>query len=310
MKHPILIKLAILLSVTLLVFSAGSCVQTPAWIPPVQAPARTGPALFRLSHTNATMYFFGSVHIGTTDFYPLPDIVEEAFKESENLVVEFNTQALSPIAAYMLMSKHLMYPATDSLNAHLSPGLVAKLDITMSNFGIMPIVYRQMKPILVDMTLTALASKNLGYDETLGVDVHFLTQAVKLGKTIYELESAEEQFNYIAAIPEDTAILSLSTTVDEISTLGESLARLVSAWKTGDLQALEQESNRTYLEHPGLKPVSDILIDKRNMSMTNRLEALVKKGGTYFVVVGAMHISGEGSIVDLMSKRGYVVQRL
>jgi uncharacterized protein YbaP (TraB family) len=294
----------------MLALGAGSCVQTPATPPQSAATVRTGPALFRLVSKETTMYFFGSVHLGTADFYPLPDIVEDAFQKSGNLVVELNVSAVSPMAAYVYMASMLMYKNPDALAAHISPELSAKVEKSMAEFGMSAAAYKQMKPILADMTLSSLAAKRFGFDENLGVDMHFLELAQKLQKPIYELESAEEQFGHLAAIPEDAAILSLATTIDEMPTLESQFTALISSWKTGDMDALIRESTKAYREHPGLAPVSEILIDKRNLNMANRIEALIKKGGTYFVVVGAMHLAGKGNVIEQLAGRGYTIERL
>jgi uncharacterized protein YbaP (TraB family) len=64
-----------------------------------------------------------------------------------------------------------------------------------------------------------------------------------------------------------------------------------------------------YEETPGLRPVYTILVSERNKKMKERLGDLLKKGGKYFVVVGAGHFAGAGSIIDLFEKEGFSITR-
>jgi uncharacterized protein YbaP (TraB family) len=50
------------------------------------------------------------------------------------------------------------------------------------------------------------------------------------------------------------------------------------------------------------------LFDERNAVMASRIGQYLKTGsGDYFVVVGAGHLLGKGSVVDLLQQQGYQV---
>ena len=46
------------------------------------------PCIWKVTANNATVYLFGSIHVGAAEFYPLPAPVESAFSSSDELVVE------------------------------------------------------------------------------------------------------------------------------------------------------------------------------------------------------------------------------
>ncbi|HLP31658.1 MAG TPA: TraB/GumN family protein, partial [Geothrix sp.] len=50
-----------------------------------------------------TAYLFGSVHLGRSDFYPLPPQVEQAFARSDLLVLEVDPAAMSSAAVRQQM---------------------------------------------------------------------------------------------------------------------------------------------------------------------------------------------------------------
>jgi len=49
--------------------------------------------LWKIEDADNVVYLFGSLHVGQPDFYPLADEIEKAFKDSEHLVVEVNTES-------------------------------------------------------------------------------------------------------------------------------------------------------------------------------------------------------------------------
>jgi len=40
-----------------------------------------------------------------------------------------------------------------------------------------------------------------------------------------------------------------------------------------------------------------------------KIEALIRQGGTYFVVVGAGHLVGDQSVIAMLRAKGYAVER-
>lgn len=53
-----------------------------------------------------------------------------------------------------------------------------------------------------------------------------------------------------------------------------------------------------------------ILIVDRNARMAGKIADLLRQGGAYFVVVGAAHLVGEESIVNLLRREGYRLEKL
>ena len=64
------------------------------------------------------------------------------------------------------------------------------------------------------------------------------------------------------------------------------------------------EASRPYEEY------NTKMITERNLSMADTAEEYLTRGGTGFFVVGAAHILGEGGCVELLTERGYAVDRV
>jgi uncharacterized protein YbaP (TraB family) len=66
-------------------------------------------------------------------------------------------------------------------------------------------------------------------------------------------------------------------------------------------EILEAEMSGT----PADQRVKELVLRKRNAAMAEKIEGLLKLPGTSFVVVGAAHLGGEGSVVDILKRDGY-----
>jgi uncharacterized protein YbaP (TraB family) len=52
------------------------------------------------------------------------------------------------------------------------------------------------------------------------------------------------------------------------------------------------------------------LLYTRNKNMVSKITEYLQTHETYFVIVGAGHLVGERGIVELLRKRGYLVEQL
>src|SRR5215471_8236270 len=79
------------------------------------------PFLWKASSSTATVYLFGSRHVGDAGLYPLPASVEAAFAASKVLVFELDPKENADRSKKkILMRKYAMYGAGDGLSKHLN----------------------------------------------------------------------------------------------------------------------------------------------------------------------------------------------
>jgi uncharacterized protein YbaP (TraB family) len=194
-----------------------------------QERAGQTPALYKLETEKAVMYFFGSIHVGTADMFPLNEKIQKAFAESDNLVVEVNILNESASEMISLFRKMLMYGKGESLDNQLSSQEREKLIHIMKDFGLPYQTYKMFKPVVIDTLLTDKMAQSLGYKPENGIDLYFLNAAGKAGKMIIELESLEEQIAAIGSIPDDAQLLMLLGTVNQQEESAQELEALVEA---------------------------------------------------------------------------------
>ena len=261
--------------------------------------------LWKVQSEASTVYLFGSIHLLKKENYPLSQTIETAFEKSDTLVVEANIQDQAKINPQAIMEKGL-YPPNDSIAEHLSPEAYEILKNEAAKMGIPPEFFGMQRPWLLSMTLEAMELLKLGYDPRYGVDYYFLSQAAGR-KKILELESIDEQINLLAGFSDREQELLLLLTLRDLQTAAREVAQAVRAWKSGDAKGMEDIMTKSLKEDPKLAPIHEKLIVQRNRKMASTVEEYLRSKGTYFVVVGAGHLTGEKGIIEALRKKGYPV---
>ena len=83
------------------------------------------------------------------------------------------------------------------------------------------------------------------------------------------------------------------------------MEQMVGSWRRGDAAALSKLVIEDELaKHPEYRVLHERLFDERNREMTDKIVALQRQGGTYFVVVGAGHLVGQEGVIALLERRG------
>ena len=304
MKVPLVAKLrkhAVRLLALLL--ALGAC-QSPA-----QSGAKTGNSrrflLWKVTSPTATVYLLGSIHMGTPDFYPLPQSMESAFAASRVLAVELNIKNVDAAGALGLAQEHGMYGEGDSLARHISKPTSDALDQFCSKSGMPREMFEPFKPWLAAMTVTVLGMQQAGDDQKFGIDLHFLDE-VKPPQRIDELESADFQMSVLSSGTEEEQQQFLAATLKQVENAKESMQKMNQAYLAGDDGKIEQMME----EDSGPRSYVKRLVDDRNVAMAARVEDYLKGRDQCFVVVGAGHLVGPKGVVKLLEGKSYHVERV
>jgi hypothetical protein len=259
------------------------------------------------------IHLLGSIHVGKAEFYPLHADVEQHFLAADHLVFEVDPQAVASPQVASQMQVRGTLPPGQTLQDVLSPDTLGALEQVLEGIGIPLANFLHYKPWLVALLLTNLQATALGYDPQFGLESYLMRQR-PAEADILELESMEQQLAMLEQLHPETF---LGYTLQEYESGSALMESMVAAWRCGDKAALagivhEDESllatappaQRDYLEQ-----LYDSLFTRRNRTMADGIEAFARTGsGAYFVVVGAGHLLGEGSVVELLQQRGFVVE--
>ena len=141
------------------------------------------------------------------------------------------------------------------------------------------------------------------------MDRHFLQQAAT-GKEIVELESLRQQLEMLSGMTEEEGLFFLTQTLRDIEKGDDYPNAMFAAWRRGDVAWFEDKLKEGLDEQVASQKFYASMFTNRNLAMAGRLESLVKDGRTYFVVVGAGHLVGDNSILNLLGAKGFQVNRM
>ena len=268
--------------------------------------AQTRAFAWKATRGAGVVYLVGSVHMLTTDFYPLAPSLDAAFKDSDLLVEEADlNEMLSPNTQFSMLSKGML-PAGQTIDKVVSPATLAL--INQHSGGALPLeALKQFKPWFLAMTLEALEWQSAGFDASLGLDKHFFDRAQTEGKSIQGLETTDFQISLFDGMTMDQQDRFLAETLKGVDKEKASVARLTGAWKAGDAATIERLVMADVKSDP---VVYDRLLVSRNKTWLPKIEALLSRPRHAFVVVGAAHLVGPDGLVAMLKAKGYQLVQL
>ncbi len=275
--------------------------------------AEKGNFLWKATKGESAAFLLGSIHIVPDDIYPLNSAIEKAFESSDLLAVEADMSSLDQTKVQMLTMQKGLYLDGNSLEKVLDYETYRSLEAALDSLKLLSISQvKIMKPWLAAITVPQLLIMKYGYSLDNGIDMHFLKAAKKRNMKILELESAEFQIELISGFSEDLQVRFLKSALKETGNFKQKFDQMVSAWKKGDAKGMDKIINDELKKDKELAPVYDKLIGERNITMTGKIDGWLKenKKETYFIVVGAGHLTGNGGIVELLKKKGYKLEKL
>jgi uncharacterized protein YbaP (TraB family) len=269
------------------------------------------PLIWEVRSAGNAAYLLGSIHLGRSDMYPMGPVVEKAYLASKVVALEADP---TDQQAVMEAISDSLYQPPETLQKNLPGPLLARLSKTLERYGIPMVEAQQMKPFLVAITLASIEYGKAGFDPSLGVDMHFARRARRDGKPLVELESFGGQIALMSDMSDRLQESLLQATLDSVD-MGEIPAlveSMVNAWKSGDgrkllgaVSAEERKLPAALAEEFHRKFMAD-----RNIAMVAKIESMLKGSDVHFIAIGAAHLLGEDSVLQILSEKGYRVRPL
>jgi len=265
--------------------------------------------LWKIHSATNVVYLLGSIHMGTSDMYPLDRVIETAFNESQVLVVEANiTDSSSYMNDLAGLADSLINPSSN-LQDRLSTSTYSLFKSKLDKMSFPIEYFSSLEPWVLAITLEMMEFQKMGFDPKYGIDNYFLEKS-QGRKKIVELESIDYQlgiFKSFSDKEQDVFLLSTLLGLDKI----ENLSRvLINAWKTGDVVTLQTVMAPDPKVKKNLESVNKKLYGVRNFNMTEKIDNFIGQDKNYFVVVGAGHLVGTDGIVTLLKEKGHLVDQL
>jgi len=285
-----------------LFITASFCLQ----IKPAAGQEARKSCLWSIEGRSNKIHLLGSLHFFKPDAFPLAAAIERAYADSQRLVFETDLAAMQDPALQARMTKLGMYPEGQSLWQNLNPGTRQLLEKKMTEFGLPLEAFSRFKPWFVAIQIEIAQLLRLGFSPQYGIDVHFFDRAKSAGKEIRFLESTEFQINLFGSMEKQDQNAFLNQTLKELELADELAGGLVKFWKAGDAPRLYDLLSKSFKIYPGL---DDRLLIQRNKNWIKEIESTMRENKNVLFVVGAAHLVGPESVVDLLKKKGYRVKQ-
>ena len=272
---------------------------------PAQAPKSAGKhTLWKIEGKTAVVYLLGSVHVLRKENYPLPAPIGSAFSNAAIAVFESDIEQLENPELAMKFALKGRLPEGQTLSDQLTPETYSTLSNYLQKAGLPIQMVESLSPAMASLMLVALELKKMELVSEYGLDKYFYSLAKTTGKKIVPLETVEFQMDLMTSFSKEEGELLVKTTVRDIDTLQKELNTLLKAWQTGDTARLEKLLNEAKAESP---VIYKRLVTDRNRTWLPKIEELIKGKEPAVVIVGAGHLVGAQSLVELLKEKGYKV---
>ena len=266
------------------------------------------PALWEISAGPSKVYLFGSVHMLPRDWPWRSKAIDAAIRSSDVFVFETAMTADEIGKMRLFVHDNGKLPYGQVLSRMLSPEGLKDFNRALTLTPLDPESVNAMRPWLALMVLGDYQVQNgpLRSFAEEGVDYTINQEVREAGKTVRYLETAESQFEILLEATPDNDIAGFESDLHDLLKADNTYSRLLKAWTAGNQPGLA----RVVAGESANLTERQLLLDKRNRNWLPQIESMMVSKKTIFVTVGAAHLVGPGSVLDMLCVRGWKVQRI
>jgi hypothetical protein len=264
--------------------------------------AHAGSPVWAIHGDHNTVYLAGSVHLLKANDSGLPAAFDHAYGGSKALVMELDISKVDQMEMAGWMMEHGMLRDGATLRGTIGEDRYRRVSAEAARLGVPMEAADMLQPWALGLQLVELQYMKLGFDPQQGVEQQLQHRAQTDGKPISGLETMDEQLGVLQGMSYPDQARFLDMVVTEMHDVESETQSVVTAWRTGDAAKLAALLSDEYKSFPALYR---LLVSERNKRWVPQIEKLLHGNQDYFVVVGALHLVGDGGLLDLMRRDGY-----
>jgi uncharacterized protein YbaP (TraB family) len=276
-----------------------------AALSPQAALAR--PALWSVSDADTTVYLFGTIHLLPEKFDWQTAKLEKAMSGSQELVVETIIDDKNPMQLVSLMMKLGVSDKIPPIAERVPPEKRAALAAAIKKSGAPAAMFDRLETWAAAFMLLGNQFHDLGLKGDKGVEMVLRNDFSTHGKKIGELETNAEQLGFFDTLPEKAQRELLEGAIEPRESMQTDFKKMLAAWAAGDVNAIARAFNHDLAKSPELK---DALMNRRNANWARWIGQRMDQPGSVMIAVGAGHLAGKDSVIDLLQRRGFKVSRV
>lgn len=271
-------------------------------VPAIALPDAHPLPMWQVEGEHNRIYILGSVHLLRAQDHPLPDAIYAAYEDADSLVMELDMDDLDPVAIQALINDLGMIKSDESLSDLMGAKLYAEAEQIAEQIDIPLGMLARTEPWLAAINVEQLILMRIGFNPAFGVESRFTDKAGIDNKQILGLESIDQQLGFLDNMSLNAQRTMLIQTLSESVRMEEIMDKLITAWRHGDVDFLENNMLADIQEFPELY---EALVVTRNRNWTEKIETMLQDDQDYLIIVGALHLIGEDGLPTMIGERGY-----
>jgi uncharacterized protein len=269
--------------------------------------AHAGSPVWAIHGEHNTVYLAGSVHLLKATDSALPPAFDHAYRGSKAIVMELALDKIDPSEMAGWMLEHGMLKEGTTLKATIGDDRYRRVTAEATRLGVPMEAADMLAPWALGLQLLEMQYMQLGFDPQQGVEQQLQQRAEADGKPITGLETIDDQLGVLERMSYPDQARFLDLIVTEMHDVEGETQSVVKAWRSGDSATLAALLSDEYKSFPALYR---LLVSDRNKRWVPQIEKLLHGNQDYFVVVGALHLVGDGGLLELMRRDGFKPESL
>jgi uncharacterized protein YbaP (TraB family) len=265
------------------------------------------PAMWKVSDRDTEIYLFGTVHLLPPGIQWRTSKFDKATKAADSLVIETIIDEKNPQPFVAELIRLSIRPGLPPILDRVSPAKRERLRAVIAKSGVPEAALNNTETWAAAFQLLQLQFKELGVSGTDGVELALRNTFAAAGKPVQQLETNSQQLGFFDTLPEAAQRELLEGAIEEPARAKQQFDAMVAAWMAGDVDAIGRTFNSEFQASPELK---EALLVRRNANWSYWLHSRMGQPGKVLVAVGAGHLAGSDSVVEMLKKRGLKVQRV
>lgn len=275
---------------------------------PASAAKTADPALWVVRDDDTTVYLFGTVHVLKPEMKWETERFNRAFSSSDVIYQEADMSDEIQQALGAIVPGLALYSDGRTLRDVLDDAAEKEVSEAAALVGLDMLSVDRMKPWFAAVGLTQMHMVKAGYRPESGVETVITAKAKAANKELRYLETAEMQLRLMAGLPEASQIEFLVAGAEAIEDQPDMLDDLVEDWFEGDVDGIGDLMSDEDAMGDGV--VYKALLTDRNRTWTREIRELMNdEAGTFMIAVGAAHLAGEDSVINMLNDMGETVVR-
>ena len=285
----------------------GIAAVAGAALSPQAADAKQAPALWSVSDADTTVYLFGTIHLLPENYQWQTPALRTAVRNSQELVVETKIDEKNPQALAATMMQMAVSPGLPPIADRVPPDKRAALETAIAKSGVPRAAFDRIETWAAAFMLLGNQFRDMGLKNLEGVEPVLKAAFTGDNKPIGELETNAEQLGFFDRLPEKAQRALLVGAVETPADTKADFDGMLSAWQRGDVKSIARTFNHDLAASPELR---DALLRQRNANWKRWIEQRMQTPGSVMIAVGAGHLAGSDSVIDLLQRDGLKVRRI